>query len=159
MSRGLGDVYKRQAQARATAPPLAHLFSATFPGYRSLLDPAQYDSLIRQTGHLYVWRTLTRSSGDALAQSIRDATGVRSQALSANEARELEPALAPDIQSALLLPDNGFTVNPERLVKTLAANFAAAGGTFLRRKVVDLSLIHISEPTRHLLQSRMPSSA
>ncbi|WP_421019325.1 FAD-dependent oxidoreductase, partial [Klebsiella pneumoniae] len=39
---------------------------------------------------------------------------------------------------ALLLPDNGFTVNPERLVKTLAANFAAAGGTFLRRKVVDV---------------------
>ncbi|CAJ0786536.1 D-amino acid dehydrogenase 1 [Ralstonia mannitolilytica] len=127
-----------EAQARATAPPLAHLFSATFPGYRSLLDAAQYDSLIRQTGHLYVWRTLTRSSGDALAQSIRDATGVRSQALSANEARELEPALAADIQSALLLPDNGFTVNPERLVKTLAANFAAAGGTFRRRKVLDV---------------------
>lgn len=127
-----------EAQARATAQPLASLFSATFPGYRDLLDAAQYDSLIRQSGHLYVWRTLARSSGDVLAQAIRDATGVRSQALSAGEARELEPALAADIQSGLLLPDNGFTVNPERLVKTLATNFAAAGGTFLRRKVLDV---------------------
>lgn len=126
-----------EAQARATAQPLANLFSATFSGYRTLLDAAQYDGLIRQTGHLYIWRTLTRSSGDVLAQSIRDATGVRSQALSAGEARELEPTLAADIQSALLLPDNGFTVNPQRLVKTLAENFAAAGGTFLRRKVLD----------------------
>ncbi|NEJ54552.1 FAD-dependent oxidoreductase, partial [Rhizobium leguminosarum] len=64
-----------ETQARATAQPLASLFSATFPGYRNLLDAAQYDGLIRQTGHLYVWRTLARSSGDVLAQSIRDATG------------------------------------------------------------------------------------
>ncbi|ANH73884.1 FAD dependent oxidoreductase family protein [Ralstonia insidiosa] len=126
-----------EAQARATAPPLANLFGATFPGYRSLLDAAQYGGLIRQSGHLYVWRTLARSSGDRLAQSIRDTTGVRSQALSAGETRELEPMLAPDIQSGLLLPDNGFTSNPERLVKTLAANFVAAGGTVLRRKVLD----------------------
>lgn len=126
-----------EAQARATAQPLANLFGATFPGYRSLLDAAQYDGLIRQTGHLYVWRTLARSSGDLLAQSIRDTTGVRSQVLSAGETRELEPTLAPDIQSGLLLPDNGFTCNPERLVKTLAANFVAAGGTVLRRKVLD----------------------
>ncbi|ANJ71379.1 NAD(P)/FAD-dependent oxidoreductase [Ralstonia insidiosa] len=125
------------AQARATALPLANLFGATFPGYRSLLDAAQYDGLIRQSGHLYVWRTLARSSGDRLAQSIRDTTGVRSQALNAGETRELEPTLAPDIQSGLLLPDNGFTSNPERLVKTLAANFMAAGGTVLRRKVLD----------------------
>ncbi|WP_316681223.1 NAD(P)/FAD-dependent oxidoreductase [Ralstonia flaminis] len=126
-----------EAQARATAAPLANLFGATFPGYRGLLDAAQYDGLIRQSGHLYVWRTLARSSGDRLAQSIRDTTGVRSQALSAGETRELEPSLAPDIQSGLLLPDNGFTCNPERLVKTLAANFVAAGGTVLRRKVLD----------------------
>lgn len=126
-----------EAQARATAQPLANLFGATFPGYRSLLDAAQYDGLIRQTGHLYVWRTLARSSGDLLAQSIRDTTGVRSQVLSAGETRELEPTLAPDIQSGLLLPDNGFTCNPERLVKTLAANFVSAGGTVLRRKVLD----------------------
>ncbi|MGM3275398.1 NAD(P)/FAD-dependent oxidoreductase [Ralstonia sp. 24A2] len=136
-----------EAQARATAQPLAHLFGATFPGYHSLLDAAQYDGLIRQTGHLYVWRTLARSPGDLLAQSIRDTTGVRSQALSAAETRELEPTLSPDIQSGLLLPDNGFTCNPERLVKTLAANFVSAGGTVLRRKVLDFAFSE-DGPTR-----------
>ena len=59
-----------EAQARATALPLANLFGATFPGYRSLLDAAQYDGLIRQSGHLYVWRTLARSSGDRLALDV-----------------------------------------------------------------------------------------
>ncbi|BCL93262.1 MULTISPECIES: NAD(P)/FAD-dependent oxidoreductase [Ralstonia solanacearum species complex] len=129
-----------EARARAVARPLADLFSATYPGYRGLLEPAQYDDLIRATGHLYVWRTLARGPGEVLAHSIRDATGVRSQALSAGEVRELEPALAGDIRSGLLLPDNGFTCNPERLVKTLAAHFVAAGGTVLRRKVLDFAL-------------------
>lgn len=129
-----------EARARAVARPLADLFSATYPGYRGLLEPAQYDDLIRATGHLYVWHTLARGPGEVLAQSIRDATGVRSQALSAGEVRELEPALAGDIRSGLLLPDNGFTCNPERLVKTLAAHFVAAGGTVLRRKVLDFAL-------------------
>ncbi|CAG9168209.1 FAD-binding oxidoreductase [Cupriavidus respiraculi] len=127
-------------QARTTSHALHALHSGTYPGYRSMLDADQYDDLIRTPGHLYVWRSAALGDGDLLAQSMRDALGIESQWLGAGEIQDLEPSLTKDVRTGLLLPENGFTCNPERLAKTLAANFVAAGGTLLRRTVLGFEM-------------------
>lgn len=129
-----------RAQASATSRALHALHTGTYPGYRTMLDGAQYDDLIRTPGHLYVWRATQLGDGDLLAQSMRDALGIESRLLGAGEVQDLEPTLARDIGTGLLLPENGFTCNPERLAKTLAANFVAAGGTLLRRTVLGFEM-------------------
>lgn len=129
-----------EARARQTSRALHALHGESWSGYRALLGPRHFEDLIRETGHLYVWRAASLGAGDQLAQQMRDALGIASQALSGSEARELEPALSAEIRNALLLPENGYTCNPERLVKTLAATFASEGGVLLRRKVLGFEI-------------------
>ncbi|MBY4895958.1 FAD-binding oxidoreductase [Cupriavidus sp. AU9028] len=129
-----------EARARHTSRALHALHQETWPGYRALLGPAQFDDLMQAAGHLYVWRAAELGAGDRLAQQMRDDLGIASQALSGDQARELEPALSQGIRTALLLPENGHTCNPERLVKTLAAAFVREGGVLLRRKVLGFDI-------------------
>ena len=64
-----------------------------------------------------------------------------------------------------LLPEDGrFGAGPSRVRPEQLGALARAGTTLLgtshrQAPVKDLSLIHISEPTRHFKRSRMPSSA
>jgi glycine/D-amino acid oxidase-like deaminating enzyme len=127
-------------RVRRNAAALAALNGPVFDNYRRLLAPEQFDDVIRMIGHLYVWRTPNRGPGDALARRIREAHGIRMQWLAADEVRALEPAVSPEFVAGLFLPDNGYTCNPERLVKTLAANFTAMGGHFLRRRVLGFEI-------------------
>jgi D-amino-acid dehydrogenase len=129
-----------RTQASATSRALHALHTGTYPGYRAMLDAAQYDDLIRASGHLYVWRSAELGAGDLLGQSMRDELGIESRLLNAGEVQDLEPSLTRDIKTGLLLPENGFTCNPERLAKTLAANFVAAGGKLLRRTVLGFDI-------------------
>ncbi|MGP1614852.1 MAG: NAD(P)/FAD-dependent oxidoreductase [Pollutimonas bauzanensis] len=107
-----------------------------FDGYRDLLGPEQFDDLIRPAGHLYLWRQEPRGLGDVLGRELRDRQGIRSVMLRGGEIQEAEPQLNSGFAVGMLLPDNGYTVNSERLVKALAANFTAAGGVLGRRNVL-----------------------
>ena len=58
--------------------------------------------------------------------------------LSADEVRQLVPQLTGGITRAVFLPKNGHTLNPHRLVATLARLFTEAGGTVLAERVLKL---------------------
>ncbi len=125
----------RRSAVQRSSDALAALNRDTLDGYRDLLDADQFADLIRVTGHLYAFRSRPAAAGDRLAQALRERHGVRTRWLDAGELRALEPALAPAYACGLLLPDNGQTVNPHRLVRTLAGNLAACGGRVLRDEV------------------------
>ncbi len=63
------------------------------------------------------------------------AQGLRAQWLDAQTARELEPALGPEILGALLLPDDG-QVEPPLLAKALAVAATRAGAQILSGRTV-----------------------
>jgi D-amino-acid dehydrogenase len=50
------------------------------------------------------------------------------------------PQLAPIYARGVLVPDQGYVANPERLTKALAAQFQKDGGAILTRKVTDIEL-------------------
>jgi glycine/D-amino acid oxidase-like deaminating enzyme len=108
--------------------------------YRQMLGDADAASLLRLSGHLHVWERLEPSAADRLAEAMMAAKGIRPRPLDAPAIRELEPALAPIYQRGLYFPDNGHTVNPQRLVQTLARRFVERGGGMLRARVTGFEI-------------------
>lgn len=124
-----------QERRRHNAAALACLNHDPYSGYRALLTPAQYSDLIRVSGQLLVWRA--DSPADNLAREVREQAGIEMRALDAETLAELEPGLSSDYRRGVLFPGNGFTVNPERLVRTIAQNFQADGGQVVCARVID----------------------
>src|SRR3546814_4107958 len=84
------------------------------------------------TGQIYVWQSNAPNATEDLARRIREGFGVETRALSAEDIRALDENLAPMFSRGLFFPENGHTLNPLRLVQTLADMLQAEGGQVLR---------------------------
>jgi len=124
----------RPAAVRRISAAMHALHKPVFSAYAPLLEAASGTDLIAMTGQLYV-STRSGPMDSSLARELREAAGIRSQALSGAEIRELEPTLSPEFQSGLLLPENGTCLNPHRLVRVLAEQVVRNGGQILRGEV------------------------
>jgi len=122
-----GRLDRVEAHARA----LRALHAPSYTRYRDLLGP-RAAGLIEMTGQIYVWRTDAAGPTEALSQRIRESHGVEARTLAAHEIRQMDPALDPGFTRGLFFPENGHTLNPLRLVQTLAAMLDEGGGRVLR---------------------------
>lgn len=104
--------------------------------WRELLGAALYDELIRPVGQVRIWEG--EGVGAQIELEICRRHGIEHVPLGAAQIRELYPQIAPDITQGLLLPGNAYTVNPQRLVATLARLLVEAGGQVLAERVVKL---------------------
>ena len=117
------------------AKALRALHAPSLDRYRSALG-ADADGLIERTGQLYVWGSDAASPTEHLARDLRARNGVESRPLDAAAIYEIDPELAPGFRRGLFFPDNGHTVNPQRLVERLVAKFTGAGGTVRRDNLI-----------------------
>jgi glycine oxidase len=85
----------------------------------------------------YVWAGALKSAVDEASERTlvgvyrsQEEAGLRAVWLTGDEARELEPALSPEVRAGLYLPDDG-QVNPPQLVQALARG-ATLGGAEIR---------------------------
>ena len=124
----------RMDVVQASSAALRALHAPSLTRYDALLGP-HAQGLIEKTGQIYVWRSAAASPTEALARALREQHGVITRTLDADAIRELDPNLAAGFTRGLFFPDNGHTVNPLRLVRTLVSLFVDAGGTVERRKV------------------------
>lgn len=58
--------------------------------------------------------------------------------LGQDELRQTFPGISREVRHGLLVPGNGFTVNPQRIVATLAERFLAEGGEIITERVMKL---------------------
>ena len=130
----------REARAREVSSALAALHAPVFRNYAPLLADAGATDLVQRTGQLYVSEREGAAAGSALTQALRTAAGIRTELLTGDAAREMEPALGRQYRSALYFPDNGHSVNSFELVRKLAAHFQHAGGTLLTRTVTGFEM-------------------
>ena len=121
-------------RVQASSAALRALHAPSLSLYDALLGP-HARGLIETTGQIYVWRSAAASPTEALARALREQHGVVTRSLDADAIREMDPNLAAGFTRGLFFPDNGHTVNPLRLVRTLVQLFVEAGGTVQRRKV------------------------
>jgi len=128
----------RQETIDAGIRALQDLHGQAFDIYDSLIET---DGLIRRLGQLYVFET---DAAFAKAQKLnvqRRERGVTVDELDADAVRQIVPELGPACRHALLFPDNGHTVSPYRLVRTLADRFAADGGSIRHRNVSGFAVV------------------
>jgi glycine/D-amino acid oxidase-like deaminating enzyme len=114
------------------------LHSQTFECWKELLGQSRYHDLVRPLGQVHVWETEQEMPGAALERSLRERQGIRSERLTADDLRQIFPGLSRAVTRGLLLPGNGYTVNPQRLVQTLAALLTEAGGTIVSERVMKI---------------------
>ncbi len=129
-----------EPRAREISRALTALHAPVFDNYAPLLADAGATGLIARTGQLYVSELDDGAAGTPFQRALREQAGVRTERLSGDAARELEPALGKAIRSALYFPDNGHSVNSFKLVQALAAHFQKAGGRLLKRAVTGFDI-------------------
>jgi D-amino-acid dehydrogenase len=125
-----GTEPKVRAQARALKPLLAE----TVDLYLELARAAGAETLIKRNGHLIIYRSQADFDGDRLGWQIRRDNGIEFEILNEHELRQLEPSLSRDVKIGIFFPLNGYTSNPNALIRSLGENFVRNGGKILRAK-------------------------
>jgi len=123
-----GKPEKVQAQARA----LRTLLAPSIETYRPLVKAAGAEDLVHRAGHLFAYKSAAAFAGDAGVNQLRRDNGVEIQELTADDLRQLEPALSRDFVRGRLIAENGHCSNPLRLVQSLAEAFVRNGGMVRR---------------------------
>ncbi len=105
--------------------------------YRQYLAGTGEDDLVKDCLYLHLYREAgaARAHPDALPWRLRRERGVSLDFLKPGEVQELEPEVSPAFKSAVVIKQQGRTVNPGRLGKVLAALAESRGARFLRGKV------------------------
>ena len=125
----------RRSRVAVIADALAALNAPTLDAYGELLGAADFADLIRHDGVINAYETVAELEADAEAWDMRRARGANFERFDGGALRELEPALNPDIPCAMLVKDTAHSINPLRLVKTLAERFVGDGGAILESRV------------------------
>ncbi len=114
------------------------LHRTTFDCWKELLGQTRFYDLVRPVGQVHVWEMEAESPAAALERTLRERQGIRAEPLTADDLRQLFPGINRRVARGMLIPGNGFTVNPQRLVATLGELFVEAGGTLLQERAMKL---------------------
>ena len=125
-------------QAEHASRALYSLIKDTVPVYEDFARYAGSPDLVRRSPYLVAYESEKSYQGDALAWRLRRDRGVETELLDGAAVRKLVPQLAPRYERGVLVPDQAYVTNPERLTKALASRFQQDGGRMLQRKVLDL---------------------
>ena len=129
----------RKKVARGT-DALSALIKPTVECYEDLSRHAGCTDLIRRSGYLVAYESERNYHKDAFVWQLRREHGVETQYLDAVDIQALVPQLAPNYACAVHVLNQGFVANPERLTKSLAAQFERDGGKILQRKVLGIEV-------------------
>ena len=103
--------------------------------YRQLLADSGEGDLVKDCLYLHVYRDAGGADPGALPWRLRSERGVPLEFLKSGEVQELEPEISPAFKSAVVIKQQGRTINPGRLGKVLAALAERRGARFLRGRV------------------------
>ena len=124
----------RESRVLKISDAMRALHSTTFDCWRELLGQAKFAELIRPLGQVHAWETEEETPSAALERRLRERQGIRADRLSSDDLRQMFPGISRKVVRGLLLPGNGFTVNPQRLVQTLGALLLEAGGSIVAER-------------------------
>ncbi len=128
----------RMSRVNAVSNAMRALHASAFDDWRTLLGDGLYRDLIRQTGQVQLWDEAEETATARIERELRTRHGIEAQALGADDIRQMFPGIARDVTRGLLVPGNGHTVSPPRIVRTLAELFRAEGGTILHERALKL---------------------
>ncbi len=114
------------------------LHKDAFLCWKELLGPQNFADLVRPAGQVHVWETGAETPGAALERQLRERQGIASQALTSDDLRQMFPGISTAVRRGVLVPGNGYTVSPQRIVQTLHRLFLEAGGRVAPENVMKI---------------------
>lgn len=114
------------------------LHRTTFDCWKELLGQSRFYDLVRPNGQVHVWESETETPAAALERSLRERQDIPSELLSVDDLRQMFPGISRAIGRGMLIPGNGYTVSPGRLVSTLGELLRDAGGAIVAERVMKL---------------------
>ncbi len=144
-----------EAQARA----LRSLLVDSLENYAPLVRAAEAQELVRHQGMLYLYASEASWRGDAHTMEIRRRNGVAIEEIEGPALREREPDLGPGFTRARLIPGNGHTTNPLRLVQALARHLVDRGGRIVQERVMGFEHNGVAVSSVKTTLNRYPASA
>jgi glycine/D-amino acid oxidase-like deaminating enzyme len=106
--------------------------------WQELLGPALYGELIRPLGQVQVWEGDAETANSGVERQVRERHDIRSEALTADDLRQMFPGISREVTRGLLVPGNGHTVSPQRSVGALGELFRQAGGSLINERAMKL---------------------
>ena len=128
----------RPSRVLAISDALRALHRRSFTCWQELLGPACYHDLVRPVGSAQIWEGDAKSAAAALERQVRERHGIRAEPLGPDDLRQMFPGISRDVRNGLLVPGNGFTVNPQRIVAALAERFLSEGGEIAGERAMKL---------------------
>ncbi len=125
----------KKPNVEANAAARQSLLDKVHDGIDPLVADADAKHLMNRGGLLFTFESEAAFEGAAYAFDLRRRNGVALDLLDGNEARQVEPALTPNVVRGIRVPNLTHTFDPLRLVQALAALFERNGGRFERREV------------------------
>ena len=103
--------------------------------WKAEIQASGLGELFHSRGALYVYESEAAFLGTDEMRGLQMNKGTEFEVVSGDRARELAPGLSPHIVRGIHYPNASHTINPYRVVETLAQRFVADGGTILRGRV------------------------
>jgi len=128
----------RRGRVEAIAGALAALNARVYDDLVPLLDAAGLNGALHRAGALTVYATEAGFRRDTAERTVKRRHGFACVELTGEEARGMEPALAPTIRRGVFEPAWSHVSDPKRIWAGLLALARARGAMVERRDVTDL---------------------
>jgi D-amino-acid dehydrogenase len=122
--------------------------------FETLMKPAGGHKLMQYRETLRVFDSTQQFQSEAQERDIKKSHGFPVEVYSGDQAREMEPDIGPTITHASTHGGWLFVTNPERVVKTLAAQVVKNGGTILQDDVQHIAVEDGTAKTIQLASGR-----
>lgn len=106
--------------------------------YRHHLNGTGSEDLVRDSVYVHVFKNAADADLSGLSWRMRQERQVPLEVVRGAALREVEPALSPDFEAAVLIKQQGRALDPGGIGKALAEKAQGMGVTFLRRSVEKL---------------------
>jgi D-amino-acid dehydrogenase len=125
----------REDRVRANARAKSALLDLSHAAYDTLIELADAESLVSRRGVLKVFRDDASFAKAGFEIDVMRECGRSFSILSADEIRQMEPALQPVFEHGIFYDGNSAIKHPGRLVQRFAETFVQGGGKVLKESV------------------------
>ncbi len=128
----------RLSRVMAISDAMRALHRESLECWKELLGAELYGGLIRPAGQVQVWEGDADTANTQVERQVRERHGIKAEPLTTDDLRQMFPGIAREVTRGLLVPGNGYTVSPQRSVRTLGELFRQEGGALINERAMKL---------------------
>jgi D-amino-acid dehydrogenase len=147
------------AEVRKGVDSFGALMAEANIAWKAEIQASGLGELFLSKGALYVYESEESFAAGAEERELQKAKGTVFEIVDGARARELAPGLSNHIVRGVYYPHGMHTINPYKVVATLAERFAADGGTVLRGRVRGFGREGNQVTSVKLTDSELPAKA